>query len=96
MPARAAPAARPPPPAPAATVFALSTRPLRTRAEAEQLQVAMRSLLRTLGAAEVQVDVLPQGDDWRVVALPFQRRADAEQARTLLVSRGMRVVVVDF
>ena len=95
-PAPAAPVASPPPPAAKTTVYALSTRPLRTRAEAEQVQVAMRSLLRTIGAAEVQVDVLPQGDDWRVVALPFARRADAEQARTLLVSRGMRVVVVDF
>ena len=83
-------------PAPGATAFALSTRPLRTRAEAEQVQVAMRSLLRTVGTTAVKVDVLPQGDDWRVVALPFPQRAAADKARALLVSRGMRVEVIDF
>jgi hypothetical protein len=56
----------------------------------------MVSLLRTLGHEKLQVEVLPQGDDWRVVALPFARRAEADQGRTLLVSRGMRVEVVDF
>ncbi len=84
-------------PAPAAgPVFAITTRPLRTRAEADQVRVAMLSLLRTLGHDNLQVEVLPQGDDWRVVALPFPRRAAADQGRTLLVSRGMRVEVVDF
>ncbi len=83
-------------PAPGATAFALSTRPLRTRAEADQVQVAMRALLRSVGAGDVKVDVLPQGDDWRVVALPFPQRAAADKARALLVSRGMRVEVLDF
>ncbi|MDO9073082.1 MAG: hypothetical protein Q7U73_07435 [Rubrivivax sp.] len=83
-------------PAPASATFALSTRTLRTRAEAEQVQVAMRSLLRTVGASDLKVDVLPQGEDWRVVALPFTQRTAADKARTLLVSRGMRVVVIDF
>ena len=81
--------------APTGPVFAVSTRALRTRAEADQVRVAMQSLLMTLGHAQVQVDVLPQGDDWRVVALPFPRRADAEKGRELLASRGMRVAVVD-
>ena len=78
------------------SAFALSTRPLRTRAEAEQLQVAMQSLLKTVGAARMKVDVLPEGDDWRVVGWPFANRADADEARALLVSRGMRVQVVGF
>lgn len=82
--------------APTGPVFAISTRALRTRAEADQVRVAMQSLLQTLGHASVQVDVLPQGDDWRVVALPFPQRADAEKGRALLASRGMRVTVVDF
>ncbi len=82
--------------APTAPVFAISTRTLRTRSEADQVRVAMQSLLLTLGQEQVQVDVLPQGEDWRVVALPFPRRADAEKGRALLASRGMRVVVVDF
>lgn len=95
-PPQAAPAADASRPAPGAAVYALSTRALRTRAEAEQVQVAMRSLLRSVGAGELKVDVLPQGDDWRVVALPFTQRVAAEKARALLVSRGMRVEVVDF
>lgn len=95
-PAAAAPSAMVPAAAAGAQVFAVSTRLLRTRAEAEQVSVAMRSLLRTLGANDTKVDVLAQGDDWRVVALPFKQRIAAEQARVLLVSRGMRVEVVDF
>ena len=98
----AAPAAGPrlaatPTATPAApTAFALTTRMLRTRAEADQVRVAMRALLQTLGAKDVKVDVLSQGDDWRVVGMPFARRADADKARALLVSRGMRVEVVGF
>ena len=80
----------------APTAFALTTRMLRTRAEADQVRVAMRALLQTLGAKDVKVDVLSQGDDWRVVGMPFARRADADKARALLVSRGMRVEVVGF
>ena len=79
-----------------AAAFALSTRALRTRAEADQVRVAMFSLLRTGAAEEIKVDVLPQGDDWRVVGWSFPRRTDADKARALLVSRGMRVEVVDF
>lgn len=90
-----APQTSPPVAAPRAEpAFALTTRALRTRAEADQVLVAMRSLLRKAGG--VQVDVLAQGDDWRVVGWPFARRADADQARALLVSRGMRVEVVGF
>ncbi len=84
-------------------VFALTTRPLRTRAEAEQVMVAMGALLRTAAAlnklnagAKTQTDILPEGEDWRVVGMPFAKRDDAEQARKLLVARGMRVDVVDF
>ena len=97
---RLTPAPTPAPPvtatAPTGPVFAISTRALRTRAEADQVRVAMQALLQTLGHAGVQVDVLPQGDDWRVVALPFPQRADAEKGRALLASRGMRVAVLDF
>jgi hypothetical protein len=92
-----------PPPAPAAApvpagppVFALSTRVLRTRAESELTMAAMKSLLLTAGYRDVQVEVLPVGDDWRVVGWPFARRAQADQARSLLASRGMRLEVVDF
>lgn len=86
------PAAAPP----RALRFAVSTRALRTRAEAEQVQVAMRSLLLTVDATPPQVQVLPQGEDWRVVAWPFASRAAADKAHALLVSRGMRLAVVEF
>lgn len=88
-----APASAAPPPPPA---FALSTRPLRTRAEADQTRVAMKSLLAAIDARGVQVDVLPEGDDWRVVGMPFGSRSEADKARALLVSRGMKVQVVGF
>lgn len=108
LPGRAAPPAPGQPPSPvqegprpaaaptAEPAFALTTRALRTRAEADLVLVAMRSLLHTVGAGEVKVEVLAQGDDWRVVGWPFARRADADKARALLVSRGMRVEVVGF
>ncbi|MEO5733634.1 MAG: hypothetical protein ABIN96_15525 [Rubrivivax sp.] len=79
--------------------FALSTRTLRTRAEAEQVMAAARALLATVrspGSAALQVEVLPVGDDWRVAAFPYPRKIDAERAVALLASRGMRVTVVDF
>ncbi len=79
-----------------APAFALTTRVLRTHAEADQVRVAMQSLLKTVGAADMKVDLMAEGDDWRVVGWPFASRVDADKARALLVSRGMRVQVVDF
>ncbi len=91
--ATAAPA---PAPLPTVAAFALSTRLLRTRAEADQVRIAMKSLLKAVNATEVRVDVMPVGDDWRVVGMPFASRGDADKARALLVSRGMRVDVIGF
>jgi hypothetical protein len=96
VPAAAAAVAAVPAAAPGASSFAVSTRPLRTRAEADQVRVAMDALLRSVGAGGVRVDVLPQGDDWRVTGWPFTRRGDADKARALLLARGMRVEVVGF
>jgi hypothetical protein len=95
-PSPASPPPRAAPTPPAGPAYAVSTRPLRTRAEADQVRVAMVSLLKTVAADEVHVDVLPEGDDWRVVGLPFPSRAAADKARGLLVSRGMRVEVLGF
>ena len=86
----AAPAAAP------ATLFGLSTRLLRTRAEAEQLQAAFQALLAGTTGSQLRVEMLPVGEDWRVVGWPYTRREDAERARTLLQSRGLRVELVDF
>lgn len=80
----------------AAPSFAVSTRLLRTRTESEQVMVAMQALLATIGMRDLRVEIVPAGDDWRVVSWPFSRRDEADRARALLVSRGMRVAVVDF
>lgn len=76
--------------------WAVTTRPLRTRAESLQWLQAVDELLREPGGAKLQVELLPEGDDWRVVGWPFTRRADAERARALLLARGLKVEVVDF
>jgi hypothetical protein len=93
--ATSAPSAAAPAPAADVAVFAVSTNPLRTRAEAEQLLAAMSALLRGSGAVGVKLELLPQGEDWRVVALPFTGRSAADAARALLASRGMRVQVLE-
>lgn len=83
----------------AGPAFALSSRLLRTRAEAEQVMAAVQALLLTIrdkDSAPLQVEMVPVGDDWRVAAFPFPRQREADQARVLLASRGMRVSVVDF
>jgi hypothetical protein len=90
-PVAAAPLAPAPPPA-----FALSSRRLRTRAESDQTMTAIKSLLVSAGHSSVQVEVVPAGEDWRVVGWPFGQRAQAEKARTLLASRGIRLEIVDF
>lgn len=85
-------------PRPAATgpAFAVTTRLLRTRSESEQVAAAMRELLSNASATPIQVEVLPAGDDWRVVGWPYADRALADKARALLASRGMRVQVIEF
>ena len=82
--------------APPAVLYGLSTRLLRTRAEAEQLQSAFQALLGGAPGSTVRVEMLPAGEDWRVVCWPFERRADAERSRAMLLARGLRVELVDF
>ena len=77
-------------------LYGLSTRLLRTRAEAEQLQSAFQALLGGTRGSLLRVEMLPVGEDWRVVCWPYERRADAERARALLQARGMKVELVDF
>ena len=77
-------------------VFAVSTRSLRTRAEAELLQSAIGALLRSNNLAGISVELIPEGEDWRVAAWPFASQADAERARALLAARGMRVEALGF
>jgi hypothetical protein len=42
------------------------------------------------------VELLPEGDDWRVVAWPFIGQPEADRVRALLAGRGMKVEVVKF
>ena len=95
-PSVAAPVAAPFTEAPVRPTYAISTRVLRTRAEAEQLQTAITALLRMPGTATRRVELLPEGEDWRVVAWPFLSQADADRLRALLAGRGMKVEVVRF
>ena len=85
-----------PPPPVVGPAFAVSTRLLRTRTESEQLADAMRELLSGSAPPGLQVQALRSGEDWRVVVWPFTKQAQAEQARALLASRGMKVAVIDF
>ncbi len=93
----ASPAATPTAGAKAAptAAYALTTRPLRTAAESEQVQVAMRTLLTLSADAAARVQRVPVGDDWRVMGGPFASRAEAEKARALLLARGVKTEVVD-
>jgi hypothetical protein len=88
-------AERPPPKAPP-PVWALATRPLRSEAESEQLTVTMAALLQRAGLREVRVRVLEVGGDFHVVGWPFATRGAAENARTLLASRGLKTEAVEF
>ena len=92
--AHAAPAV----PAAGQPLFALTSRVLRTEAESEQLATAARALLaQPAGKAKpLHVELMAAGADWRVVAWPFSSAAEAERARALLASRGLRVQVVGF
>jgi hypothetical protein len=87
----AAPAA-----AASAPVFALTTRLLRTRTESQQIAEALSALLVVPGSTVQRVDVLPVGDDFRVVAWPYPGRTEAERAQTALQARGHRLQVISF
>ena len=78
--------------------FSISTRArrIRDRSESSQMRAALGELLREQGHDGVRVEMLPAGDDWRVVGWPFKHRADAERARAMLVARGLRVDLVEF
>ena len=89
--AAAAPAA-----AASAPVFALTTRLLRTRTESRQIAEALTALLVVPGSPVQRVDVLPAGDDFRVVAWPYPGRADAERAQAALQARGHRLQIISF
>lgn len=95
-PSASAPAAAATAAATAGPAFAISTRLLRTRTESEQVAAAMRALLVGAATPKMQVEVMPVGDDWRVVGWPYADRALAEKARALLAGRGLKVEVIDF
>lgn len=96
--AASAPVAAQPPSAPVSqpSNFALATRLLRTRSESQQVAAALRAVLVTPQTPHMQVQVLPKGEDFRVLAWPYSQRAEAEKTRIRLAARGLKVEVVDF
>jgi hypothetical protein len=94
--ARNAPPSAAPAAAASAPVFALATRPLRTRAESQQIAEALTALLVVPGSPVQRVDVLPAGDDFRVVAWPYAGRTEAQQAQARLLARGHWLQVISF
>jgi hypothetical protein len=94
--AAAAASAAAPAAAASVPVFALATRPLRTRAESQQIAEALTTLLVVPGSPVQRVDVLPAGDDFRVVAWPYAGRTEAQQAQARLLARGHRLQVISF
>ena len=84
-------AAAAPPPA----GYAISTRLLRTEAEAEQIQAAMRTLLAQRDDPAALVQRVPMGDDWRVMGGPFGSRAVATRVRAQLLARGVKTEVIE-
>ncbi|MCW5635283.1 MAG: hypothetical protein KIT17_18245 [Rubrivivax sp.] len=96
-PGAARPAAAAPPAAPPATAWAVSTRPLRTRFESEQMLAALRDVAYRSGYGnELRLEVMPAGDDWRAIGWPLATRAEAERLRATLVERGLKAEVVQF
>lgn len=85
-----------PPTLPTGTAWAVSTRMLRTRTEAQQIRDAMQALLAAGPHAPPRVELLAQGEDWRVVGWPYADRAQADAALAQLAARGMRVQVLQF
>ena len=88
--------ATPPAAAASAPVFALTTRLLRTRTESQQIAEALTALLMVPGSPVQRVDVLPTGDDFRVVAWPYPGRDEALRAQATLQARGHRLQVISF
>jgi len=69
---------------------------MRTRAESEQVKAAISGLLAQHTREPLMVELMPVGEDWRVVCWPFLRREDAQLARALLLTRGLRMEPVEF
>lgn len=83
-------------PADGRPLFALSSRVMRTRAESELVLSSVRTGVLQGGGLSVRVELMPSGDNWRVVAWPFSRRVDADKMRSIMAGRGLRVETVEF
>ena len=108
QPAAAAPAARmaptspklaiaPSPPAAATLVYALVTQPNPLR---ESANIGLAVMRRTSGRLTPPVpehtELMQDQGRWRAAWWPFVNLADAERARVLLASKGIKVEVVEF
>jgi hypothetical protein len=81
----------------APVAYAVAAPRVRSEAESALMRTALQAAVsRATPAPGCRVEVLPAGDDWRVVCWPFVRRADAERLREQLMARGHRLEVIDF
>jgi hypothetical protein len=91
---------RPPPTAsrPAATAFyALVSRPMRSRAEAQALLERLRSETQRINhPTATQTALVESTDGWRVTWWPFTHPRQAENARAAMASRRFALEVVAF
>ena len=91
--------------APAATVYAVVTRPSRQRETAASGLVVMRAAAARLSPpapvpapapTPAHIELMQQQGEWRAAWWPFASQVDAERARTMLATRGLRAEVVAF
>ncbi|NRF66868.1 hypothetical protein HLB44_07725 [Aquincola sp. S2] len=93
------PASRPPPAASAgpARFYALVTRPMRQRADAEAVLKRLRAeTTRIAHPTAIETDLQQTPEGWRVTWWPFTHARQAENARAALAARGVALEMVDF
>lgn len=80
-----------------APVYAVVTRPTRDRQAAANGLTLMRSAAaRMPPPAPDHGELMQSQGEWRAAWWPFASQADAERARVMLVSRGLKAEVVEF
>jgi pilus assembly protein FimV len=83
--------------APPAIVYAVVTRPNRQREVAASGLAVMRSAgARLSPPVPEHRELMQQQGEWRAAWWPFANQVDAERARVMLASRGLKAEVVEF
>ena len=85
------------PPSGPQPVYAVVTRASRERdSAARSLSLIRASTTRLTGTPPTHAELLRNQDEWRAAWWPFDSLADAERARVMLTSRGLKAEVVEF